>query len=232
MREMIIDQCLGTGREYTREELQTAEITGSVLVITKVGKMIRRTDPMIFTISGGIVNATCSRNSCGIGAGFARCMNMTITISGGTVTATGYQQGPGIGAGSSGSCGDIFISGGTVTATASMSNNIPSAAAGIGTGHASSSCGNITITTDVTKVTATKGANAAYCIGLGLVGNNSDNFCGTITFDTQSFTPTKQLGDEDHDNSWTYSPEPVSGTNYGGLTLVISGNTWTLTPAN
>ena len=23
MREMIIDQCLGTGREYTREELQT-----------------------------------------------------------------------------------------------------------------------------------------------------------------------------------------------------------------
>ncbi len=24
MREMIIDQCLGTGREYTREELQAA----------------------------------------------------------------------------------------------------------------------------------------------------------------------------------------------------------------
>lgn len=145
------------------------------------------------TISGGIVNATCSRNSCGIGAGFARCMNMTITISGGTVTATGYQQGPGIGAGSSGSCGDIFISGGTVTATASTSNNSPSAAAGIGTGHASSSCGNITITTDVTKVTATKGANAAYCIGLGLVGNNSDNFCGTITIgDTQYYDGTNK----------------------------------------
>ena len=133
------------------------------------------------TISGGIVNATCSRNSCGIGAGVARCMNMTITISGGTVTATGYHQGPGIGAGSAGTCGNIIISGGTVTATASTSNNSPSAAAGIGTGNVLSSCGNITITTDVTKVTATKGANAAYCIGLGLVGNNSDNFCGTIT---------------------------------------------------
>ena len=145
------------------------------------------------TISGGIVNATCSRNSCGIGAGFARCMNMTITISGGTVTATGYQQGPGIGAGAAGSCGDIIISGGTVTATASTSNNSPSAAAGIGTGHASSSCGNITITTDVTKVTATKGANAAYCIGLGLVGNNSDNFCGTITIgDTQYYDGTNK----------------------------------------
>lgn len=135
------------------------------------------------TISGGIVNATCSRNSCGIGAGVARCMNMTITISGGTVTATGYHQGPGIGAGSAGSCGNIIISGGTVTATASNSNNIPSAAAGIGTGNVLSSCGNITITNtnNATKVTATKGANAVYSIGLGLVGNNSDNFCGTIT---------------------------------------------------
>ena len=155
------------------------------------------------TISGGIVNATCSRNSCGIGAGVARCMNMTITISGGTVTATGYQQGPGIGAGAAGSCGDIIISGGTVTATASTSNNSPSAAAGIGTGHASSSCGNITITTDVTKVTATKGANAAYCIGLGLVGNNSDNFCGTITIgDTQYYDGTnKTWGSETLENA-------------------------------
>ena len=145
------------------------------------------------TISGGIVNATCSRNSCGIGAGFARCMNMTITISGGTVTATGYHQGPGIGAGSAGSCDNIIISGGTVTATASTSSNSPSAAAGIGTGNASSSCGNITITTDVTKITATKGANAAYCIGLGLVGNNSDNFCGTITIgDTQYYDGTNK----------------------------------------
>ena len=148
------------------------------------------------TISGGIVNATCSRNSCGIGAGFARCEDMTITISGGTVTATGYQQGPGIGAGSAGSCGNIIISGGKVTATASTSSNSPSAAAGIGTGHASSSCGNITITTDVTKVTATKGANAAYCIGLGLVGNNSDNFCGTITIgDTQYYDGTNKTWD-------------------------------------
>ena len=147
------------------------------------------------TISGGIVNAICSRNSCGIGAGFARCMNMTITISGGTVTATGYHQGPGIGAGSAGSCGNIIISGGTVTATASTSSNSPSAAAGIGTGNVLSSCGNITITNtnNATKVTATKGANAVYSIGMGLVVEDDPNFCGTITIgDTQYYDGTNK----------------------------------------
>ena len=147
------------------------------------------------TISGGIVNAICSRNSCGIGAGFARCMNMTITISGGTVTATGYHQGPGIGAGAAGSCGNIIISGGTVTATASTSSNIPSAAAGIGTGNVLSSCGNITITNtnNATKVTATKGANAVYSIGMGLVVEDDPNFCGTITIgDTQYYDGTNK----------------------------------------
>ena len=38
-----------------------------------------------------------------------------------------------------------------------------------------SSCGTITITTGVTKVTATKGENAPYSIGAGDTGS-----CGTI----------------------------------------------------
>lgn len=111
------------------------------------------------TIKGGIVNATRTSLMVGIGAGAAgTCGN--ITIEGGTVTATGHFDGAGIGAATVGTCGDITISGGTVVATGSTK------AAGIGTGFNSSHCGNITITTGVTSVTATKGSNATYCIGI------------------------------------------------------------------
>ena len=111
------------------------------------------------TIKGGIVNATRTSLMVGIGAGAAgTCGN--ITIEGGTVTATGHFDGAGIGAATVGTCGDITISGGTVVATGSTK------AAGIGTGFHSSHCGNITITTGVTSVTATKGSNATYCIGI------------------------------------------------------------------
>ena len=111
------------------------------------------------TIKGGIVNATRTSLMVGIGAGaVGTCGN--ITIEGGTVTATGHFDGAGIGAATVGTCGDITISGGTVVATGSTK------AAGIGTGFHSSHCGNITITTGVTSVTATKGSNATYCIGI------------------------------------------------------------------
>ena len=74
------------------------------------------------------------------------------------------------------SCGNILISGGTVTATGGDD------AAGIGGGRGNSntestSCGTITITTGVTKVTATKGSGAApNSIGAGYFGT-----CGTVT---------------------------------------------------
>ena len=131
-------------------------------------------------IQGGTITATGGECAAGIGGAFdATCGN--ITISGGTVTATGGEQAAGIGGGRRGvrdasSCGNILISGGTVTATGGEQ------AAGIGGGRGNnpnkekSSCGTITITTDVTKVTATKGSGAPNSIGAGYFGT-----CGTVT---------------------------------------------------
>ncbi len=131
-------------------------------------------------IQGGTITATGGEYAAGIGGDFeATCGN--ITISGGTVTATGGEQAAGIGGGRRGvndasSCGNILISGGTVTATGGEE------AAGIGGGRGNnsntelSSCGTITITTGVTKVTATKGSGAPNSIGAGFFGT-----CGTVT---------------------------------------------------
>ena len=129
-------------------------------------------------IQGGTITATSGEYGAGIGGGDrADCGN--ITISGGTVTATGGARGAGIGGGrrgpNNGSCGNILISGGTVTATGGEH------AAGIGGGRGYnnttfSSCGTITITSGVTKVTATMGDGATYSIGAGKYGT-----CGTVT---------------------------------------------------
>jgi len=130
------------------------------------------------TISGGTVTAIGGNNGAGIGGGYNASWG-NITISGGNVTATGGNSGAGIGGGKRGSasfsCGNIIISGGTVTATGGKN------AAGIGGGRGNnnkylSSCGTITITTGVTKVTATKGSNATNSIGAGYFGT-----CGTVT---------------------------------------------------
>ena len=130
------------------------------------------------TISGGTVTATGGERGAGIGGGYNASWG-NITISGGTVTATGGWRGAGIGGGARGtasfSCGNIIISGGTVNATGGDN------AAGIGGGRGynnnyKSSCGTITITTDVTKVTATKGSDAPNSIGAGNLGT-----CGTVT---------------------------------------------------
>ena len=195
-------------------------------------------------IEGGTITAAGYGYAAGIGSGNAStCGNISIT--GGTVTATtdNSSYAAGIGSGNNGTCGNISITGGTVTATGGPLS------AGIG-GGCYGKCGTITIAKTITIVTATKGNNTAtsnntnpYSIGVG-----SDNLdyrdgkgsaCGTITFDTETFTPTFTPGnagpdgepetDDDVNNTWTYSPEPANGT-YGGLTLSISGNTWTLTP--
>ena len=181
----------------------------------------------------GYTNYAQSYYSAGIGGASGDCGD--ITINGGTITAYGGFGGAGIGSGNQFACGNITINRGTVTATGGDD------AAGIG-GGMWGSCGNITIAKTITSVSATRGNNTssdtnkytdAYSIGIGgdykYYMDLMSCSCGTITFDTQSFTPTKHLGDAEHDNSWTYSPEPASGT-YGGLTLSISGNTWTLTP--
>ena len=114
-------------------------------------------------IKGGNITATGSENAAGIGNGyFGTCGN--ITISGGTITATGGDYAAGIGGGNRGTCGAITISGGTITATGGAS------AAGIGGGRNNGACGTITITSDVTKVTATKGSYAPNSIGAGVEG--------------------------------------------------------------
>ena len=129
-------------------------------------------------IQDGTITATSLKYGAGIGGGDrADCGN--ITISGGTINATGGERGAGIGGGrrgpDNGSCGNILISGGTVTATGGEN------AAGIGGGRGYnnttfSSCGTITITSGVTKVTATMGDGAPYSIGAGRYGT-----CGTVT---------------------------------------------------
>ena len=77
----------------------------------------------------------------------------------------------GIGGGYNKSCGDILISGGTVEATGGDYR------AGIGAGYYSTN-GTITIQNTVTRVTATKGADAVHSIGISSSGRGS---CGTVT---------------------------------------------------
>ena len=104
----------------------------------------------------------------------------TLTIKGsGTLNAKSYGTGAGIGSGAYSNndperaCGDIVIEGGTITAVGGSTGG-----AGIGAGM-SSSCGNITIKSTVTHVTATKGYDA------NSIGAGRDNIsCGTVTIET------------------------------------------------
>lgn len=158
--------------------------------------------------------------------------SQAITILGGVIEAKGGANAAGIGSGectashNSTSGGEITISGGKVTATGGAN------AAGIGTGYANPgsstkfpACGIITIGKTVVSVTATKGAGASDPIGKGGKINISapDPFCGDITFDTVKAA-----------SAGVYSPAiAADGTYpYEGLTLVKSGDTWTLTPTN
>ena len=164
------------------------------------------------TIQGsGSLNASSNGSGAGIGGGIGfNCGNITIT--GGNITATGGNGRPGIGGGTE-ACGNITITGGTITATGG------NAAAGIG-GSNTGNCGDITITSGVTRVTATKGNNISpNSIGAGAYGT-----CGTVKFGNQTMY---------NGTSWTTTP--TSGSTYGGLNLTISqttdaNDTWTLTP--
>ena len=148
-------------------------------------------------INSGTIIATGSDYAAGIGCGptaadsdDASTTCGDITINGGTVTATGGIYAAGIGTGAAmlisksarTVCGNIKITGGTVTATTAADLG----GAGIGTGAFFGSgnagsiakCGAITITSDVTKVTATKGDSSARSIGKA-----GDTYyeCGTVT---------------------------------------------------
>ena len=142
------------------------------------------------TISGGTVTATGGYQAAGIGSGYQGTCG-AITISGGTVTAMGGDIGAGIGSGYQGSCGTIEISGGTVNATGGMM------AAGIGGGFMNKTSGTITITSGVTKVTATKGTDATNSIGAGNGGTaitvTIGGVVGAITTSPYEFPPALSL---------------------------------------
>ena len=124
------------------------------------------------TIQGtGSLDASSNGSGAGIGGGYdIACGN--IAINGGTITATGGDYAAGIGGGCYDICGNIRIEGGTVEATGGTS------AAGIGGGYNNYTCGTITITSGVTKVTATAGTGGPNSIGKGDSGQDI-----TVTID-------------------------------------------------
>ena len=156
-------------------------------------------------IQGGVITVTGGYGAAGIGVGEGygeeNVSCATITISGGNVTATGGYGAAGIGGGYAYNygvtCGAITISGGTVTAAGGDN------AAGIGSGESYSgktnTCGDITVTADVTSVTATKGKNATNSIGAG-----KDGTCGTITIGDKVYADGVTI------SPYTY-PEPTIG---------------------
>ena len=156
-------------------------------------------------IQGGVITVTGGYGAAGIGVGEGygeeNVSCATITISGGNVTATGGYGAAGIGGGYAYqygvTCGAITISGGTVTAAGGDN------AAGIGSGESYSgktnTCGDITVTADVTSVTATKGKNATNSIGAG-----KDGTCGTITIGGKVYADGVTI------SPYTY-PEPTIG---------------------
>lgn len=132
-------------------------------------------------IEGGTIVAQGGNYAAGIGASY--CGNCGDIEIGGTahVTATGGLQAAGIGAGKGddngiSTCGNIEI-GGTATVIATGGQY----GAGIGSGWYSE-CGNITIRSTVTSVTATKGSDAGNSIGAGVNGSAKSK-CGTVTIE-------------------------------------------------
>ena len=188
------------------------------------------------SISGSAqVTATGGARAAGIGSGHAYQATNTcgaITISGSAqVTATGGDRAAGIGSGNGNddgsniyvsSCGAISITGGTIEA---MGGNH---AAGIGSGSYGKFT-SISITKDITSVTATRSNNSSNApIGKG----NHDQGSGAVTFGGVV------MHDGTYDarqSAWANWPE--DGGPFGGIQVSASnygseGRTWTLTPSN
>lgn len=145
----------------------------------------------------------------------------SLTAEGGTYEFGGNKWG-GAGIGGLPEGGNVIIEGGSITAIGGYG------APGIGGSYDSqyiSFFGTITIKNTVTSVTATKGADAPYCIG-----PSKDGSCEMITFgDVDVYTASE----------WNYYIkyvlEPKGWVNVGGLKVTktatnVAGDTWTLTP--
>lgn len=162
------------------------------------------------SITGGVITATGGYQSAGIGA-VSEGSCGKITISGGNVTATSSDHGAGIGAAATSgdsNCGDILISGGTVTATGSSH----SAGIGYAGGFSASS---VTITGDITSVTATRGSSNARCIS-----NSSD---GSAKIDG------KTIDSKYFDGNWEEGLPDFTHLNLAERNYYKDALTWTLT---
>ena len=123
------------------------------------------------TSGTGVLFASSNDDGNNAGAGIGGGWNLAcgnIVIQSGVIDATGSTNAAGIGSNNM-ACGNITISGGTVTATGGKK------AAGIGGGFGGG-CGDITIASTVTRVTAIKGLDALHSIGRGRTGP-----IGTVT---------------------------------------------------
>ena len=186
------------------------------------------------TISGsGTLLVSGGAGCCGIG-GISG--NQNIIIYGGDIEATGGAGAAGIGGSSDTGFGDITINGGTVTATGGTG------AAGIGCGYnRNSKCGAITISNQVTSVTARRGGESVQpgsgplypsCIGEPAASRTHP---GDITFGSMLVYLSESKGWYISSTDYTASSLPA-GT-YGGLKLKITkpdgdehDEVWTLTP--
>ena len=124
------------------------------------------------TISGGTVTATGGRYAAGIGCGIETSCG-DIAIRGGTVVARGGENGAGIGGGYGSTCGSIAISRGTVDAWGGQY------AAGIGCGYNEgvTSCGRISFSTGLFRVSARCGTGGKP------IGAGKDTPSGTVAVD-------------------------------------------------
>lgn len=125
------------------------------------------------TISGGTVTATGGRYAAGIGCGIETSCG-DIAIRGGTVVARGGENGAGIGGGYGSTCGSIAISRGAVDAWGGQY------AAGIGCGYNEgvTSCGRISFSTGLFRVSARCGTGGKP------IGAGKDTPSGTVTVDS------------------------------------------------
>lgn len=147
--------------------------------------------------SGSLAATSGGKNNDAAGIGGSSSLNIdcgNIVIKGGVITATGRGD-AGIGGGS----GNISIEGGYITAIGGTY------CAGIG-GRQNGACGTVTITSDVTYLSATKGGGAPNQIGAGDGGT-----CGTVTIDGVANATTA--------SSFTHFASSVSGD-----TWILSNN--------
>ena len=147
------------------------------------------------TIKGtGSLNASSNGFGAGIGSAYGSDIQGAgnIFIQGGNITATGGTYAAGIGSNWNNSCGLIMITGGTINATGG--------AAGIGSGWGDpnnssyfSNCGTISISDNVTSVTATKGEYSANSIGAGYAGTCTSvvigSKAGAVTQSPYNYVP-------------------------------------------